>query len=139
MANELFAFIDRFRVPTREAWQRAITDCGFDLLLGPEMKPMEDSGFSPCTLQGKQTGVEIYYRDDPEFLSRFSTIRKGRNICVTFRWGGAMDECACASIASYALAKHFDAIVSYEGGEPDSLEALLAGAKEAVKYMNEEG
>lgn len=126
-------------VPTREAWQTAINECGFDLQLDPEMKPMEDSAFSPCTLLGKQSGVEIYYEGDPEFLNQFSSINQGRNFCISFRWGGAMDECACASIASYALAKNFGAIVSYEGDAPSSLEDLLNQAKQAITLMNEEG
>jgi hypothetical protein len=137
VANELFAFMDKSKVPTREAWQKAIADCGFDLLLDPEMKPMEDSAFSPCTLLGKRSGVEIYYEDDPEFLGEFSSIHQGRNLCISFRWGGAMDECACASIASYALAKYFGAIVSYEGEDPNTLEELFEGAQQAVTLVKE--
>ncbi len=37
-----------------------------------------------------------------------------------------MVECASVMMASYALAKNFGAIVSYEGEEPQDLEAFLA-------------
>jgi hypothetical protein len=124
MANEQFVFIAKEKVPSRSAWQAAIDQCGFDLKLDPDMKPMEDFAFSPCTLLGKSSGVEIYYQGDPEILKEFSSINQGRSYCISFRWGGAFDECACAMIASYALAKHFDAIVSYEGDEPMDLESL---------------
>jgi hypothetical protein len=139
MANELFAFINKTKVPSREAWQAAIDKCGFDLQLDPEMKPMEDSAFSPCTLMGSASGVEIYYEGDPDFLKDFSSINQGRDYCISFRWGGAMDECACASIASYTLAKHFGAIVSYEGEDPSSLEDLLLGAQQAIDEVKKGG
>jgi hypothetical protein len=132
MSNELLAFIDKARVPSREAWQAAINDSGFDLQLDPEMKPLEDSAFSPCTLMGLASGVEIWYEGDPEFLNDFSEINQGRNFCITFRWGGDMGECACASIASYTLAKNFGAVVSYQGDGSMSLAELLQGAQEAV-------
>jgi len=139
MANELFAFIDPAKVPTGEAWQAAIVECAFDLRLDPEMKPKEDSAFSPMTLLGKPSGVEIYYTDEREFLDEFDEIRGAREYCVSFRWGGDMGECACASIASFVLAKHFGALVSYEGDEPGSLEALKEGADQALEYFRKEG
>jgi hypothetical protein len=138
MANELLAFIDKAKVPSKEAWQAAIDECGFDLQLDPEMKPMEESAFSPATLMGKPSGVEIYYEGDPEFLNGFSSIRQGRDYCVTFRWGGDMSECACASIASYALAKRFGAIVSYEGEDPAGLDDLLKGVQQVLEELKKE-
>lgn len=138
MSNELLAFIAKSKVPTKDAWQAAINECGFDLRLDPEMKPIEDSAFSPATLMGKESGVEIYYEGDPEFLNEHSSIRKGRDYCVIFRWGGDMGECACASIASYALAKKFDAIVSYEGEEPAGLEDLLKGVHQVLEELRKE-
>jgi hypothetical protein len=139
VANEQFAFIDKAKVPSREAWQAAVDECGFDLQLDPEMKPMEDSAFSPCFLMGARTGVEIYYLDDPEFLNDTASINRGRNFCISFRWGGHMSEGACAMIASYALAKHFDAVVSYEGDEPMALDVLLEGARQIVEEARKGG
>lgn len=132
MSNELLAFIDKAKVPSREEWQAAINECGFDLQLDPEMKPLEDSAFSPCTLLGSASGVEIWYEGDPEFLKDFSSINQGHDFCIIFRWSGDMGECACASIASYALAKRFGAVVSYQGDGSMSLDDLLQGAQQAV-------
>jgi hypothetical protein len=139
MSNELLAFIAKAKVPSRDAWQAAIMESGFDLQLDPEMKPKEDSAFSPATLMGKPSGVEIYYEEDPEFLNEFSSIRQGRDYCIIFRWGGDMGECACASIASYALAKHFGAIVSYEGEDPSGLDDLLRGVHQVLEELRKEG
>lgn len=135
MSDELFAFIDKAKVPSRGAWQAAITESGFDLQLDPDMKPMEDSAYSPCMLLGSPSGVEIYYEGDAAFLSDFASLHQGRDYCISFRWGGAMDECACASIASYILAKHFDAVVSSEGAAPVGLEELLLGAQQALDQV----
>ena len=44
-----------------------------------------------------------------------------------------MIECASVLIASFALAKRFNAVVSYEGDDPSSLDDLLRETKEAIK------
>ena len=140
MSNEQYALMDRSKVPSRERWQDAIKQCGFDLQLDPEMKPFEDSGFSPCTLMGEETGVEIDYDDSPEMMEDFRDIAPGKDCCVSFRWGGDLLECACAMIASYALAKHFGAVVSYEGEDPYSdLDEFLKETREIVKEAVESG
>jgi len=138
MANEQYAFIEKARVPTRTAWQEAIDESGFDFQLDPDLKPFEDSGFSPCKLMGSDAGVEIYYDGSDELLSQFSDIAQGRDFCISFRWGGSMIECASAMIASYALAKSFDAIVSYDGETPyHDLNAFLEDTKACVEGAKE--
>ena len=48
-----------------------------------------------------------------------------------------MVECASVMIASYALAKSFDAILSYEGEDPpENLDAFLADTKECIELAN---
>jgi len=133
MANEQYAFIEKAKVPSREAWQAAIDECGFDFQLDPELKPFEDSGFMPCKLNGADAGVEIYYDGSAEFLSQFSDIAQERDYCIAFRWGGSMIECASAMVACYALAKNFGAVVSYEGGEPEALESFLVNTKACIE------
>lgn len=49
-----------------------------------------------------------------------------------------MRECASVMIASYALAKHFGAIVSYEGDEPSDLDALLAETMACIEAAQAE-
>ena len=139
MANEQYAFLNKSEVPSREAWQAVIEACGFDFQLDPELKPFHDSGFLPCTLMGSDAGFEIYYDVVEELPGDFRDLAQGRDHCISFRWGGSMIECASVMIASYALAKSFGAIVSYEGEEPpESLESFLNETNEAIEYAKKE-
>jgi hypothetical protein len=134
MANEQYAFLRKTAVPTRDQWQAAIEACGFDFELDPDLKRFEHLGFLPCKLSGADAGVEIYYDGSPETLSEFADIAQGRDYCISFRWGGSMVECASAMIASYALAKHFGAIVSYEGtGSYHDPDALLSDTMACIE------
>jgi hypothetical protein len=137
MANEQFAFIDKSRVPSREEWQNAINQAGFDFELDPELKPFEDSGFLPCKLFGLEAGFEIYYEEASRVIEapdELKALAGDRDYSISFRWGGSMIECASAMIASYALAKSFGAKVSYECDPPDSLEELLKQTLEIIEY-----
>lgn len=118
MANEQFAFLKSSRVPTRDQWQQAIDRAGFDLKLDLTFEPTKNSGFVPCKLNGAESGVEMYFDDSSDFMEAFAEVAADRDCCISFRWGGGMQECACAMIASFALASEFDAIVSYEGEQP---------------------
>jgi len=118
MANEQFAFLKSTSVPTRDQWQQAIDRSGFDLKLDPEYEPRTNVGFVPCKLNGAETGVEMYFEDSMEFMQEFGSIAGDRDCCISFRWGSSMQECACAMIASFALASEFNAVVSYEGEPP---------------------
>ena len=134
MANEQYAFLEQSKVPSREEWQEVINSCGFDFQLDPDLKPFEDSGFLPCKLMGRDAGFEIYYDGSPETLEHIRDIAPGKNFCISFRWGGSMVECASVMIASYALAKHFDAVVSYEGEDPyTELENFLSDTNSIIK------
>jgi hypothetical protein len=83
---------------------------------------------------GSDAGFEIYYDDSPKLLNAFRNIAQGRDYCISFRWGGSMVECASVMIVSYALAKKFDAIVSYEGGEPyEDMDAFLADIQACIE------
>ena len=134
MANEQYAFLQKTAVPTRDQWQAAIEECGFDFQLDPELKPFEDSGFRPCKLFGSGAGFEIYYDGSTELLDEFADVAQGHDYCVSFRWGGSMVECASVMIASYALAKRYGAVVSYEGEEPyQDLDAFLTDTMACIE------
>lgn len=133
MANEQFAFLAKSDVPDRTSWQAAIEDCGFDLILDPNLRPFEDAGFLPCKFRGRDSGFEIYYQDASE-LDALRDIAGTHDYCVSFRWGGDMTECACVMIASYVLAKRFSATVSYEGEPPaESLDQFLAETNAVIQ------
>lgn len=134
MANEQYAFLNKDQVPSRAAWQSEIEECGFDFQLDPDLKPFEDSGFLSCKFMGKEAGFEINYFPTSEVAEDFGDIAQGRDFCISFRWGGSMIECASVMIVSYALAKSFNAVVSYEGEEPaENLDDLLKETQECIK------
>lgn len=118
MANEQFAFLKSGSVPTRDRWQEAIDRAGFNLKLDPKFEPRTHVGFVPCKLNGAESGVEMYFDDSTESMEAFRDIAGDCDCCISFRWGSSMQECACAMIASFALANEFDALVSYEGEPP---------------------
>lgn len=128
MANEQYAFITKSSVPTLPQWQKAVDEAGFDLKIDESLVVLEHSGFLPCVLLGKQSGVEVYYTsvselfDDPSIAEELAG---GRDYCISFRWGGDFEEASCAMILSYALAASFEAVISYEGDSSyDTLDSL---------------
>lgn len=135
MANEQFAFLQSSNVPTRDQWQQAIDRAGFDLKLDVDLQPRSNVGFVPCKLKGMDSGVEMYFDDSAEFMDAFRQIASGCDCAISFRWGGSMQECACAMIACFALAESFGAIVSYEGEPPP--ESLQRFREETVSMLTD--
>ena len=136
MSNTQAAFLERSRVPTRDQLQAAINALGFDLSLDPEFTPFEDEGFSPCVLLGsEEAGFEIFY-DDANALTggdeELESIAAGRGYSISMVWRGSKKDLACVMIVSCALAKEFDAIISYEGEKPEDLSVLLESTRKIL-------
>jgi len=145
MSQEQYAFIEKNRVPSAEQWKKAIDDAGYDLKIDLGLEPFEHAGFLPCQLCGASSGVEVYYDVTSEVLAPdlVAGLAKGREVCISFRWGGSFREGACAMILSFALARSFDAILSYEGEPPDESLDIVQGEiaqmmKEAERERREE-
>lgn len=136
MSNTQIAFLNRGNVPSREALQASIDRLGFKLTLYPEFTPFEDSGFSPCVLDGTpDVGFEVFYAPTSEIAEHnpnLKAIADGRDFSISMVWRGSMKDCACAMIVSYALAMDFGAVVTYEGEPPDALEALLENTRSII-------
>jgi len=134
MSNTQYAFLMRNRVPNREALQSSIDALGFDLKLDPTFTPFEDSGFSPCVLNGSgDIGFEVLYQPAAE-VDGLERVAGANDYCISMTWHGSMKDCASAMIVSCALAKDFGAIITYEGEEPDPFDKLLGETK---KIMND--
>ena len=141
MSNTQFAFLKRANVPTREAWQGAIDALNFSVRfeLDPELEPFEDEGFSPCKIDGSDhdVGFEIFYEptediieEDDDPLKEF--VDDARDYCISMVWRGSMQDCAAVMIASCALVKLSDAVVSCDGEAPDSFDKLVEDTKEMI-------
>ena len=136
------AFIAKGSVPDRAKLEEAVRALGFDLSIDEFYEPFNCSGFLPCVLKGRNSGFEIYFDSPTEAIENFPHLKEEvgtRDCAITFRWGGDIAECACVLIVSAALAKNFDALVHYHGGDlvytPDQLieqaNQALAGSEES--------
>lgn len=139
MSNTQFIFLKKAKVPARAALQASIDTLGFDLQLDPELDLINDSGFSPCVLNGiSDVGFELMSGTPQEVFGEETQIAGDNDHCIGLVWRSSMKDCAAVMIASCAFAKDFGAIVSYEGELPESLENLQDGARRILaEALNE--
>lgn len=74
----------------------------------------------------------IAIQDDDYSVALIRALAEHRDSCITFRWGSNYLDVPCVEMASFALARHFDAIVSIEGKPPRSLESFRFDVHEAI-------
>jgi hypothetical protein len=136
MSNTQFVFLDSREIPDRAALQESVDALGCDLQLAPSLDLKRDTGYSPCTFNGVPVGFELSpsltvdaAHDDDEFVA----LAGGRDFCIGLSWGGSMRDCVAAMIVSCALARDFDAVVSFEGDEPTPTHELSAQLPGLIK------
>jgi hypothetical protein len=131
---EIYVFMNDSRVPTRESWQQAIDGAGFPAVLSESLDLRQDSGYSPTTYDGQDSGFELYLEPAAAYLESFPDIAKhvgARDTCVSFRSGGDVVEAAAAIACGAALTKLTDGI--YFDPETDqvfSADTVLEGVQE---------
>lgn len=145
MSNTQYAFLPRSGVPTRRALQASIDALGFPLKLYPKLDFLKDSGFSPCVLDGeKGAGFEVGFGTSAEVLSddvnlpKFRKAVGSRDACISMTWHSGMEDCAAALIVGCALAKDFDAVVTYEGNAPEGFARLRKVARLSLDMWRKE-
>ncbi len=142
MSNTQFIFINKEDVPTQEQWQISIDKLNLPvrIQIDKDLTPFEDEGFIPCIWGNSNgdVGFEIFYEvasdaceDDDELLE----VANGKDYCISMCWGGEIKDCLAVLIASCALASSFNAIVSYEGENPESVEGQLTGIQSELSKM----
>ncbi len=110
MSLELSVLLPSDRLPSVHEWQAAIDSLPFPLQLDPELDIRENVGFVPCKLAGEESGFELYLDQASDLVGSYPHIEAavaGRDVAVSFRWGGDMSECACVVAAAAALVKGF--------------------------------
>jgi hypothetical protein len=113
MSLEMHVFLEKRRVPDRASWQAAVDFLGLPLRLSPDLDPIHDTGFSPSEIEGRKSGFEIYSEPPDALLqnqAELANVVGNRDWCISFRWGGDLNECACALAASAGLVKLCDAV-----------------------------
>jgi hypothetical protein len=118
MSLGMYTFLES--LPDRQRWQAAIDQSGVDLKLDPDLDLGRDAGFSPCLIQGKASGFELYVTPASEVFRELPSLAQlagARPHAVCFRWGGDLIECACVLGATLALARGFNAVAYYPADE----------------------
>lgn len=134
MSNTQCVFLKKASVPNRSALQASIDKLGFDLKLDPELDLINDSGFSPCVLNGiAEVGFELMSGTPEEVFGEDTEMAEGNDHCIGLIWHSSMKDCAAAMIVSCALARDFGAVVSYEGEPPTSIDNLLETARSILE------
>lgn len=136
MSNTQFVFLDPSRIPARAELQESVDALGCDLQLHAALDLARDTGFSPCVFNGIDVGFELSPSTTAEAAhgdSDFVAMADGRDFCLGLSWGGSMKDCVAAMIVSCALARDFDAVVSFEGDEPTSAKELSAQLPSLIK------
>jgi hypothetical protein len=134
MSMELIVFLSRDHLPSRDAWQRAITDNGYDLRLD-DADPVSHTGFWPAKLGSVDCGFEYFFEpvvqeEEPEeILAAIGT----RGYRATFVWHGSIDDCRAAIVAAGILVKVADGVLL------DSASGELADGENALAlFENQE-
>jgi len=142
MSNTQYAFLDKCRVPARLPLQASIDALGFDLQLHPELDLLNDTGFSPCVFYGMpDVGFELFSEPAADAVGGNEALKEAigtRDFSLGMAWRGSMKDCAAVMIVSYALAKNFGAVVSYDGEPPAPLEVLLQALPEIIAMAKDE-
>lgn len=113
MSMELHVLLAKPRLPDVRLWQAAIDALGFDVKLDPSLEVESDTGFLSATFKGRDSGFEFDVSPASEITktyAQFASDFAGRDVSVNFRWGGDLNEMACALAASAALAQLSDGV-----------------------------
>jgi hypothetical protein len=117
----------------------AIEEAGFPAVLYQSLDLRKDTGFSPTTFNGQDSGFELYLDPAAGCLESYPHIAAqvgGRDKCVSFRWGGDLVEAAAAISSAAALTKLGDGI--YFDPETDRVftaDTILAGIQEDLNGL----
>jgi hypothetical protein len=106
MAAELHVLLGKDRLPDVQKWQNSINKLSFDAQLASSLVVTTHSGFLPVKFKGKDSGFEfslwpvsVIVSTYPEKAAQFA----GTDWSANFRWGGDVNEMACALVAAAAL------------------------------------
>ncbi len=106
MSMELHVFLSKRTLPDVRGWQAAIDSLGFDVKLDSVVNVGTDSGFWPAVFKGRDSGFEFDVMPASDVVEAYPHLAvrlSGLDIVGNFRWGGDLNEMACALAAAAAL------------------------------------
>lgn len=105
MSMELHVFLSKRTLPDVRRWQAAIDAHGFDVKLDSDVNVGTHSGFWPAVFRGRSSGFEFDVTPASDVVEAYPDISglSGLDIVGNFRWGGDLNEMACALAAAAAL------------------------------------
>lgn len=143
MSQTQFVFFKRAKLHNTKDLQASICRQNFDLVLNHNFDLFHDQGFYPCMLNGANgMGFELFFQSTHSFLNEnynpdIKQLIGSNDALLGLSWGGSFKDCACVMMVCAALVKDFDATVSYECDDSESLESLLAGVDFCLKQIAE--
>jgi hypothetical protein len=116
MSLEMHVFLEKSRIPNRSPLQDTISSLNLPFVLNPELNLLTDSGFSPSKIQDADSGFEIYSEPAQDIMQNYPHLTEtiaNRDLCLTFRWSGDLNECACVLSTAAGLVKLCGAVAFY--------------------------
>ena len=85
MSLELHVLVMKERLPDRGSWQQAIEKLLLPMVLDPTLKVPSASGFVPCTLDGAESGFELYWDSAPDLIACLARLQSvGRSLILAY-------------------------------------------------------
>lgn len=132
MSMELIVFLRREHLPSRDSWQQAISENGYDLRLD-DADPVNHTGLWPAKLGNADCGFEYFLEPVEQEPEEILAAIGARGHRATFVWHSSVGDCRAAMIAAGVLAKITGGVLlDPSGGE------LADGADVLTLFKNEE-
>ena len=135
VAVDVLLLLDR--LPRLDQWQNAITSAGFDLKLDESLDLTSGRGFTPCQLDGQDTGfvLDLDLLEDTQY-SELGSTEFDRCVGLTVPAGLGADSIAAAIVASATLAKLAKGTIAVDG-EAMRDEEPIAWARQTLRELSE--
>lgn len=127
MSIELHVYLRDLDVPSREQWQHAINDAGFDLKLDELFSIRQHIGYVPAHLCGVESGFEFYLDalDKSSVPESASMALVDYDHVAAFRIGSDLEELIAAMCTAAALTELADGLFH----DPQTYGEYLNGAE----------
>jgi hypothetical protein len=141
MSVTITVFIRKGAMLSPAAWQKAITQQGFDVTLDPDFDPVTFSGFLPARLARRDAGFEYLFGPvDPEDVDAGpgATAAAGLDECISFVTHSDIVELVSAALSAAALAAAVEGLLwDHESGEGHRGRAALEWARALEREVAE--